>query len=76
MNTRQGLATTLSAVALVISGCGLLDTYVVRTVAPSAGPDGKIGVTCWVKDTAKTREKRWDPLVQSAPVIGERWLCN
>jgi hypothetical protein len=71
-------AITLTLLLAFIAAVGCTDTksYVVLGFAPTAGPDGLIAVTCWLPDTDLTRERKWDPVAQVAPVIGEEWLCN
>lgn len=70
---------TLAALLIFIAAaCAAPETpkvWTVLAIAPVAGPDGTVAVTCWLHDTDETRERQWDPLVQVAPVLGERWLC-
>ena len=63
--------------AVLVAGCGLAETYVVKSIGTVAGPDGTVPVVCWGQhEPSRTKTKKWDPLVQIAPAVGEKWLCN
>jgi len=63
--------------AVLVAGCGLAETYVVKSIGTVAGPDGTVPVVCQGQnEPSRTKTKKWDPLVQIAPAVGEKWLCN
>lgn len=71
------LAGIVLATAMAVVGCGPAETYVVKSIGTVAAANGSVLVVCrGLSEPSRTMTKRWDPVVQVAPVVGEKWLCN